>query len=273
MVTYDNTKCTKCGQCLITCHEHCIFLSDEGIGINYESCSTCTHCIAVCPEQAIGWNNIPSQKINTDILPTSRQIKEFLKSRRSDFHFEDREIEREILKDIAVMGKYSPTNNYDMDVIIVDNPDIINSLERLCARKVKFLDYLFFRFKPMTMITKWFDPAFKKDEAKIKAARGKKGKTFSGATALIIVIGDRKIMYTELSAQYFLYNMQLYAKTLGLGSRPSGGGKWFLAKSKSARRILDIPKNKTIQAILFLGYPSLQYVNKAEGIAPKMYFK
>lgn len=273
MITFDNTKCTKCGLCLITCHEHCIVLHEEGIKIDYETCSTCTHCIAVCPEQAIGWNNIPAQKINRDMLPTNQQIKEFLQSRRSDFHFEDRKIERAILQDIATMGKYSPTNNYDMDVIIVDSPDIISALEQLCARKVKLLDYLFFRFRPMTMITKWFDPAFKKDEAKIKGARGKKTKTFAGAAALIMVIGDSRIMYTELSAQYFLYNMQLYSKTLGIGSRPSGGGKWFLAKNKSARRILDIPKYKSIQAILFLGYPSLQYANKAEGIRPKIYFK
>ncbi len=90
MITYDNTKCDKCGLCLTTCHEHCIELTEEGISINHESCSTCTHCIAVCPQQVVSWNHIPSQKIKKELLPTSEQLKEFLKSRRSEFHFVER---------------------------------------------------------------------------------------------------------------------------------------------------------------------------------------
>jgi len=134
------------------------------------------------------------------------------------------------------------------------------------------IKFLFFKLNPLSLIIKWLTPDFKKIKPKLKSGGGKK-EFFSGATALIIVIGDSRIRYTELSAQYFLYNMQLYAKTLGIGSRPSGGGKYFLAGSDAAKKILDIPRHKSIQAILFLGYPSIQYVNKAEGIAPDISFK
>jgi NAD-dependent dihydropyrimidine dehydrogenase PreA subunit/nitroreductase len=272
MITYDNAKCTKCGLCLEACHEHCIELTDEGIRIHHDLCSTCTHCIAICPQQAVSWNQVPAQKINRTLLPTSEQIKEFLKSRRSDFYFTNRKIDRELLKDIAVMGKYSPTNNYEMDVIVVDSLEVIGALEKLCYRKVNLIDRFIFRFRPMAFLGKWLSPEFKKADAKIKAGRHKK-EIFAGATALIFVIGDSRIWYTELSAQYFPYNMQLYAKTWGIGSRPSGGGKLLLAGNKTARKLLDIPKHKSIQGLLFLGYPSLQYINKAEGIAPFIHFK
>ncbi len=257
---------------MITCHENCIELTDDGIKINYETCSTCTHCIAVCPTQVTSWNHIPSERINTNILPTSAQVKEFLKSRRSDFHFDKRKIDRALLKDIATIGKYSPTNNYDMDAIIVDSPEIMETLGNECLKRVKFLRRLFFEFWPFKLFTKWFTPEFKQAEAKIKHLPGKT-EMFSGAVALIIVVGNSRIRFTEQSAQYFLYNMQLYAKSLGIGSRPSGGGKMFLSNNKKARKVLSVPKDKSIQGILFLGYPSLNYVNKAEGIAPVISFK
>jgi hypothetical protein len=77
----------------------------------------------------------------------------------------------------------------------------------------------------------------------------------------------------KISVQFFLYNIQLYAKTLGIDSGQSNSGQCFLANDKKAKKILEISKNKKIQVFLFLGYPSLKYSNKVEGISPKIYFK
>jgi hypothetical protein len=46
-----------------------------------------------------------------------------------------------------------------------------------------------------------------------------------------------------------------------------------LANDKKAKKILEIPISKKIQAVLFLGYPSLKYSNKVEGIGPRIDFK
>jgi hypothetical protein len=62
-------------------------------------------------------------------------------------------------------------------------------------------------------------------------------------------------------------------KFTNIGSKPSGGGKYFLVGSSRAKKFLDITHHKSIQIILFLGYPSIQYVNKAEDIAPHISFK
>jgi len=40
-------------------HEHCMVLVDDTIRINHELCSTCTQCIAICPEQALSWDHVP----------------------------------------------------------------------------------------------------------------------------------------------------------------------------------------------------------------------
>jgi Fe-S-cluster-containing hydrogenase component 2 len=271
MVTYDNSKCMQCALCIKTCHEYCISLTDGGIEIDHHLCSTCTQCIAICPNQALSWNNIPAKKINKDMLPTKAQLREFLKARRSERHFTKKKISRELLKEIAMMGKYSPTNNYDMDVIIVDSEEIIQKLGEICLKKSKRLYKLIYKPKIMRWIGKQVSPEYEKAEVKFIESFKRKS-FFSEATALIIIIGDPRIRLTELSAQYFLYNMQLYAKTLGIGSRQSNAGKMFLAKDKEAKKLLEIPKGKRIQAMLFCGYPALEYKNKVEGIKPRIYF-
>ncbi|NIM91491.1 MAG: hypothetical protein GTO17_11150 [Candidatus Aminicenantes bacterium] len=272
MITINNAKCNKCGLCIKTCHEYCIELNEEGIGIDYSLCSTCTQCIAVCPNQTLSWNNISPERIDRRILPSSTQLKEFLKARRSERHFKKKKIPRESLEELAVMGKYSPTNNYDIDVIIVENEEVIRQVDRICLEKANRMYNLYYKPKLMRWIGKRLSPEYEKQEVKF-IENFKKKSIFAGATALIILVADPRIKLTELSAQFFLYNIQLYAKTLGIGSRQSNGGKYFLANDKKAKKILEIPKNKKIQAVLFLGYPSIKYSNKVEGISPKIYFK
>ena len=235
-------------------------------------CSTCTHCIAICPTQALSWNGQAPKAINPSLLPSNDQFKEFLKARRSDFHYKKKKIDRSILEDIATMGKYSPTNNYQIDVIIVDREETIRKLEAICIRGIERIHAKFFRPKLVRQIISRLSPEVDQAEVKIKAAIRSKH-IFHQAPVLIIAIADPRVQLTELSVQYFLYNIQLYARTLGIGSRVSGGGKRFLARSKTAHKSLGIPDHQKIQGILTMGYPNFTYLNKVEGIRPNITFK
>jgi hypothetical protein len=67
------------------------------------------------------------------------------------------------------------------------------------------------------------------------------------------------------SAQYALYNIDLYTKTLGLGCRNLVGDQMFLNRSKSLRKLLKIGKDKKIFATIALGYPEVKFKNKVIG--------
>lgn len=272
MVIVNKEKCIGCRQCEGICHTHSIKVTECGVSIDNLLCSTCTQCIVICPVQALSWDNIESKKINADILPKPEQIKEFLKARRSIRKFKDKPIERNILEDIAIMSKYAPTNNYNIDVIIVDDQSLINELETECIKFIQRAYNVFYKHKIIFNFMKKITPAMNSTD-KIKMERTlKRGNVFQGAPVLMILAADKRISHTELSSQYALYNMALYAQSLGIGSCISGAGKSILSRSKKAKKLLNLPKHKYIQAILFLGYSNINFRNKVEGIKPKIRF-
>lgn len=271
MVTIESNKCDQCGLCIKTCHQRCIELDTNGITIDNNLCSKCTHCIAICPQQALSWNQVLPQLIDESLLPTQEQLREFLMARRSAFHYEDRPIDRAQLKDIVTMGKYSPTNNYNIEVAIVDDLQIIRQLESLCIQGIKRIYNTLFKPKIMRWLIGQLSPEI--DQAGIKMEASMEAKRiFHNAPVLLVILADPRIRLTVESVQYFMYNIQLYAQTVGIGSRVSGGGKRFLTRSKVARKLLGIPKGRSIEGILTMGYPQFKYQNKVEGIVPQIYY-
>ena len=271
MITVNQEKCIGCRQCENICHTKSILIN-EGIHIDYSTCSTCTQCIAICPSGAISWDNINSQRINRDMLPAAGQVKEFLKARRSIRRFQDKPIDKDTLRDIAVMSKYAPTNNYEMDAVVIDDKELISSLERECINFISKMYKIFYKNKVVFSIMRRVTPAVNSAD-RVKTERTlKRGTIFQNAPALIIITADKRIAHTEASCQYALYNMSLYAQALGIGSCVSGAGKMILSKNKRVKKLLRLPEKKDIAGILFLGCPAVSFPNKVEGISPKIYW-
>jgi hypothetical protein len=104
-------------------------------------------------------------------------------------------------------------------------------------------------------------------KTKVKMEHGlKTGRAFDSLpAALVFVVGDRRIILSEASSQYTLYNMILYAQARGIGSRINGGIPLTLGRSKRARSCLGLQKHEHILAALELGYPAVRFRNKVEG--------
>lgn len=270
MLRHNESICTHCGLCAQTCHADSISVTADSYEIDYNTCSTCSQCIAICPTRALSWNGIPPRPVDEKLLPSAEQLEEFLKWRRSYWHFKDKKVPREKLRKIAEMGKYSPTNNYDMDVLIVDDPDLIRKIDDICIARVRRIYRIFFKPRIVRFLLKRFEQWRKADPKVIGVLEN--NTLFSNAPALMMVLGDPMTYLTLESSQFFLYNMQLTALSLGLGSRQSSSGVTYLAKNKKARKLLGIPKGKRIFAIMFLGYPELKYRNKVEGFHPGIRF-
>jgi len=106
-------------------------LNKDILTIDYKYCSTCTQCIAVCPQQALTWDHIQPQPFDDSLYPTPGQLDELFKERRTIRDFKKQKIDRFLLEEIAGYAVYAPTHDFDLRVIIIDDETIIDRLDEL----------------------------------------------------------------------------------------------------------------------------------------------
>ena len=267
MITIEKDKCNGCGLCIRICHEHCIALSDSLPKINYEVCSTCTQCVAVCPQKALTWDHQESIAYDTGRLPSPTQLEELFQERRSIRFFRKDKIERAQLEEIVKYGIYAPTENFHLRAIIVDDEAILMELEQTLMQ-------ILFRVYPFLFRLGFIDGLARKMglshtylRSKAKVEEGiKRGHAFSSPpAAMVFIIGEKRIPLSDASAQYALANMIYYAQAKGIGSCLCGNGPLIFDKSKKIKNRLKLQRREHILGALFLGYAAVKFTNKVDG--------
>jgi nitroreductase/NAD-dependent dihydropyrimidine dehydrogenase PreA subunit len=269
MIIVNNNKCNSCGLCVQICHEYCIEQNNESIEINYGYCSTCTQCIAVCPSQALTWDNFEPAAFDKEQLPSSSQLDELLKQRRTVRDFKKEKIDRELLNEIADYANYAPTHNFNMRLIIVDDDSFIEQIDKELYSFNKRLYRYIFKPEIIHTIIKIFTPdrEFEYSKAKPKLEMSlKTGKAIrSFPAALLFIIADQRIPLSLESAQFALYNINLYALTKGIACRNMVGNQMFLNRSKVIWNLLGLQKHEKIFGTMALGHPAVKFSNKVAG--------
>jgi nitroreductase len=232
-------------------------------------CSTCTQCIAICPQAALSWDGMPPEPHDRDRLPTPDQIDELIKERRTIRRFKAGKIERRFLEEIVGYGIYAPTNNYHLRAIVVDDEGLMEALDQIVVRFSARILSLFYKPRLLFALLSrlWPNPDYVLNKPKLEATTDR-GYTFDhNASAMVFIAGDKKIPLSEASAQYALYNMVLYAQTKGVGSCLWGPGQIFLTRSREARERLRLDRHERIYGTVLLGYPAIKFSNKVNGKA------
>ncbi len=269
MVTIDQQRCNLCGICIKICHESCMKIENETITIDYRYCSTCCQCIAVCPEQALSWNSIKPLSFDKTLYPSPVQIEELLGERRTIRDFRKEKIDRALLERIVTLANFAPTHNFNLRVIVIDNPEIIEKVETAIYRFTTKLYLFLYKPKVIHWMIRFFDP---KSEFEYLKARTKLEKSLERGrglkttpAAIVMIVGEKRIPLSLESAQYALYNIDLFAQTCGLGCRNLVGNQIILNRSNSLRKLIKIVKDEKIFATIALGYPAIRFKNKVIG--------
>jgi nitroreductase/NAD-dependent dihydropyrimidine dehydrogenase PreA subunit len=270
MIVVDKKKCMGCGLCAVVCHEQCITQSRSNGNIvekvDHALCSTCVQCISVCPKRALSWDETFPTSFERSQLPSSVQVEELLKQRRTTRFFKDRKIDREVIEEIVNFGIYAPTNNYSLRAVLVDDPETIKALDAIIMKFVRLLYTACYQFGPIYHFLKAVTPKIS-EKHRVKLEKGlQKGHSYDSlSTTMIFIVGDRRIPLSEASAQYALYNMILYAQTKKIGNRIKAAGSMTLDRSRKARKLLGLREHEHILGTLELGYPRIKFSNKVEG--------
>ena len=242
---------------------------DKKVVVDHSTCSTCTQCIAICPEMALSWDGIAPARFIPDLLPSPEQLSELIAERRTCRDFEATPLDRSTLAEIAAVGVLAPTHNFRLRSIIVDEPKLIAAFDRasfeLSAKTYRLL------FRPR--LVRWLAlraarpirEEFTRATPKLKAAM-RRGTGFKAQPAAIIcVVGDRRVPLSVESAQYALYNMMLFAQAKGLGCQNLVGNQIAFNRSRTIRVSLGLGKHERICAVIGMGIPSVQFRNRVQG--------
>jgi nitroreductase len=240
-------------------------LNEGRLEIDHALCSTCTQCVAVCPAQALSWDGVPSVRYVDGRCATAEQLDELLKQRRTVRQYKTTPVERELLEEVVAYGIYAPTNHYRLRALLIDDPELLDRLQACGMRALKRIYDLFYRPRAVFTLLSRLTPAMQeKDKVKLEAGLAR-GKAFTVAPALVLIVGDASIAHAEASAHYALYNVILAAQVRGLGSTISGGIKLLINPQRAARQMLGLRRGERILAALYLGYPAVRFRNKVEG--------
>jgi len=104
MILIDQDKCNACGLYVKVCHEYCLLLEEDSLTIDYEICSTCTQCVAVCPTRAISWDHHPPIKFDCSLYPTPEQVGELFRERPTNRDYTRKAVDRDLLEENALLA-------------------------------------------------------------------------------------------------------------------------------------------------------------------------
>jgi len=110
-----------------------------------------------------------------------------------------------------------------------------------------------------------WESEFLKARPKIEHAIRRKSGLKSKPAAVILIIGDKRIPLSLESAQYALYNMDLYAQSKGIACRNLVGNQGVINRSREFRKKIGLNNHEKIFGTITLGYPATKFRNKVTG--------
>lgn len=244
-------------------------IENQLLSIDFKYCSTCCQCIAICQEQALSWEKVVPAKFDKINYPGPIQINELLRERRTIRDFTNVKIDRALLEQIVNNAKYAPTHNFNFKAIIIDEPEVIENIDEAIYRFTKRLYRFVYKLKIIHQFVKITAPKFEFEYLKAKPKleksiqRGRAFKTLPAA--IILIVGEKSVPFSLESAQYGLYNIDLYAQSLGLGCRNLVGNQMILNRSRRIRKLLRLSKQEKIFGTIAIGHPAVRFRNKVNG--------
>jgi nitroreductase len=237
--------------------------------VDYTVCSTCAQCIAICPKQAINWDDNKPSRFDPSLYPGPRQLEELFMERRTIRDYTRQKIDRSILEEITGFAAYAPTHNFNFRAVIIDDDAIIKQIDYLIYESSVKIYKWFYKPGFMHSLIKLIAPSREFEYLKARPKLDKVEKRNSGfkskPAAVIMIVGDRRVPLSLESAQYALYNIDLYAQSKGIACRNLVGNQMILNRNRNFKKSMGIGKHEKIFATITLGYPAVKFRNKVIG--------
>jgi nitroreductase/NAD-dependent dihydropyrimidine dehydrogenase PreA subunit len=280
--------CKRDGVCIQSCPA-AVFEQTDKTTIpevaHEEYCIACGHCVAICPHEAISHTDFPPgsvRPLRREMIPSSEQVLELLRSRRSTRAFKDRPVERELIEKVIAGARLAPSahNTQSTEFIVIQEPAVLKQISQLTADYLEKITRLlrnpisraFLRLVEGEKV-KGAMHALDGFERVAQAVREGKDRILRHAPALILFHADRSIAFAEANANLALQNATLIAQTLGLGTFWTGYVVSTCNRDTRIPRLLSLPEGHKVYGGLALGYPRFPFQRWMERRSPQPTWK
>ena len=265
----NESKCIGCDRCISACPSAILLKSESNQPKidSIERCIECGHCVAICPTNAICHSTFPDQKvhnIDNSLLPSSEQVLELIKSRRSNRNFSKAPIPIESIHKILEAAHRAPTasNLQKVSFTVITSPEKLREVSLFTINTftslVKIIDNPFLR--PLINIfvksASKYVPLFKKMDREF--ANGN-DYILRGATTVIFFHTPKSVMFGKEDSNLAYQNASLMAESLGVAQFYTG----FIcsasrSKEKKLAEILGL-EDSIVHAGIALGMPNFKF--------------
>jgi nitroreductase/NAD-dependent dihydropyrimidine dehydrogenase PreA subunit len=273
----NEERCTLCGACSEECGADLFStVRDPGqrsIRMVHQDrhgwCTGCGHCLAVCPHDAILWEDAEKPLDPVGIEHPERYcgyeaILPFLQSKRSVRRYHARVPERDQIMAVLEAMRWAPTghnlqaNRYlaitDRGVLQAITDHTIEGFRKF--RTIIRLRKLLKPFLPRNLYKVLDSPGLLEGvNAMIhQREQGQDPILFATPVAIVLYYPNMGALSLLDPAIAFTYGM-LAAHSLGMGSCWIGFAIQSLYKDRRMRKLLGVPKDMIVAGVMTLGYP------------------
>ena len=253
-LTVDRSRCVQCGLCVSVCPRGLIRFEDGWPNLTTPRlCIACGHCVAVCPASALDNERAPLAR--QDRLPNSSPlppatVRQFLRSRRSIRSYQNRPVERALLRQLLDIARFAPSggNSQGISYYVMDRPA---TLRRLTERTIDWLGEAAADHHPAAAVYSRYVDSFRLDGC---------DSILRNAPVLVLGAAPAGFARGRENTLLCLEYAELYAPSLGLGTCWAG----LLEAAAFAGyapllELLRLPAGTVLTGALMVGFPNLSF--------------
>jgi len=279
--TIDEELCTGCGLCVQICPSKTLSMQDGKAAVTGKSSLNCGHCMAICPAGAITVGAIDDSmsrfvhfQADRNWLPYGEfdtvQMVRLMASRRSCRNFLDRPVAQSMLEDLVKIGCTAPSaTNCQLwtftvlptrEALMVLGKAVRDFYVKLNSMAEKFWLRMFMKLIGKPELDRYYQEYYELvKEGMAEFDRTGIDRLFHGAPSAIVVGSKSGASLPKEDAMLASQNILLAAHSMGLGSCLIGMAVEATKNERTIQRVIGIPGEETVYAVIALGYPNEYY--------------
>ena len=281
----DRELCTGCGLCVSICPSRTLTVINGTAEVTGCHSMHCGHCAAVCPTGAVTVGGVADDALNLVTVENKEEwlpygefdtaaLVQLMRSRRSCRIFSDKPVEKSVLEDLVKIGSTAPsgTNSQLWTFTILPDRAVVEKLGDATARFFRKLNSLaergylrFFSKLFMKDALGWYYREYYESVRQALSEWEETGRDclFHGAPSAILVGMNPGASTPCEDALLVSQNILLAAHAMGLGSCLIGFVVEAMKRDPRIRKVLGIPREERIYAVIALGYSVTQFYRPA----------